>query len=199
MSRHTFHNSLVILDLTFKRQNWRQLLLKWSHAMNTILLQFTAHSFLCKLLLEKLFFYTWFNFKYLFPANIFKYLTQFADILLWPLWTYTVDFWIQLLKPSPRSNRSNILIKVKILVLKSCTSEAAPSLHKYKHLLAIWKNAETCQLRTPIVCLLLKNLLAISLAGILKSSTHMSNANVRAPTYFSKQHTFKVNTTSYIN
>lgn len=129
--------------------------------MNTILLQFIAHSFLCKLLLEKLFFSTWF--KYLFHANIFKYLTQFVDIFLWPLWTYTVDFWIQLLKPSPRSNnnRSNILIKVKILVLKLCTSEAVPSLHKYKHLLAIWKNAETCQLRTPIVCLLLKNLLAI--------------------------------------
>ena len=131
--------------------------------MNTILLQFTAHSFLCKLLLEKLFFSTWFNFKYLFPANIFKYLTQFVDILLWPLWTYTVDFRIQLLKPSLRSNnnRSNVLIKAKSLVLKLCTSEAVPSLHKYKHLLAIWKNAETCQLRTPVVCLLLKNLLAV--------------------------------------
>lgn len=154
---------MVILDLTFKKTKFKTASSEMEPCKNTILLQFTAHSFLCKLLLEKLFFSTWFNFKYLFPASTFKYFTQFVDILLWVLWTYTVNFWIQLLKPSLRNNNncSNILIIVNILVLKLCTSEAVPSLHKYKHLLAIWKNAERCQLRTPILCLLLKNLLAI--------------------------------------
>lgn len=100
-----------------------------------LLLQFTEWSSLCKLLLEKLFFSTWIKFKYSFHTSIFKCLTQFVEILPWLVWTFTVYFKIQLLKKSPRNHnyRSNILVKVEILVLELCASEAVPFLQNQIH------------------------------------------------------------------